>query len=168
VNDTTGEVEVSLGDIGLSAEATVEADSIVLGHDLDTLSTSDIGICRVGQVCRDKGSSVHVGDVAGIVGAVQDMVRQKVGDIAGVVVDHARNGGILEEFLEGIVAWGQDGDISKTAKVSKKTGLSEDKSTKRGESRVLRSNSLGKVGTALGSSEAREGKSDKSLQLHFS
>jgi hypothetical protein len=141
VNNTSSEVEIlesqkgqcyewivtySLGDIGLSTETTVEADSIVHGHGLDALSTSDVGVCRVGQVCRNEGSHVHVGDVAGIVGAVQDVVRQKVGDIAGVVVDHASNGGVLEELLEGIVTRGQDGDISKTAKVSKKAGLSGD------------------------------------------
>jgi hypothetical protein len=79
-------------------------------------------------VGRDEGRRIHVGDVTGIVGAIQDMVRQQVGDIAGVVFDHASNGGILEELLEGIVAWGQDGDISKTTKVSKKTWLSGDES----------------------------------------
>lgn len=35
------------------------------------------------------------------------------------------------------------------------------------EGRVLRSESSSKVGAALGSSKARESKSDKRLQLHF-
>jgi len=104
----------SLGHIGLSAEATIEADSVILSHDLNTLSTSDIGVCRVGEQGRNEGSHVHFGDVAGIVGAVQDMVLQKIGDIAGVVADHAGNRFILEKLLEGIVAGRQDGDIAQT------------------------------------------------------
>lgn len=112
----------SLGHIRLSTEATVEADSVVLSHGLDTLSTSDIGVCRVGQQGRNEGSHVHIGDVAGIVGAVQDMVLQKVGDKAGVTADHAGNRFILEKLLEGIIAGCQDGDIAQTVEVPKKVG----------------------------------------------
>ena len=111
----------SLGHIGLSTETTVEADSVIISHALNTLSTSDIGVCRVGQHSRNEGSHVQLSDVAGIVGAVQDMILQKTGDKAGVVADHAGNRVILEELLDSIVAWSQDGDIAQTVKVRKKT-----------------------------------------------
>jgi hypothetical protein len=117
----------SLGDIGLSAESTVEADGIVHGHDLNTLSTSDVGVCRVAEQGRDERRPIHASDVAGIVGTVQNVVLEEGGNGAGIILDHAGNRSILEEFLEGIVAWGQDGDVPQTAKVSEKTGLSADK-----------------------------------------
>jgi hypothetical protein len=115
----------SLGDIGLLTETTVEADSIAHGQSLDTLSTSDIGICRIVEERRDKSGCVA--DVAGIVGTVQNVVLKDSSDGAGIVLDHAGNSSVIEEVLDGIVAWGQDGDIPKTAKVSEKTGLATEK-----------------------------------------
>jgi hypothetical protein len=111
----------SLGDIGLLTETTVEANSIAHGQSLDTLSTGDIGICRVVEECRDKGGCVA--DVAGIVGTVQNVILKDSSDGAWIVVDHASNSSVIAEVLDSIVAWGQDGDIPKTAKVSEKTGL---------------------------------------------
>jgi hypothetical protein len=115
----------SLSDIGLLAETTVDADSIVVGSDLDTLSTSDIGICRIVEQRRDKGGCV--GEVAGIVGTVQNVVLKNSSDSTGVALNKTGDSSIIEEFLDGIVAWSQDGDIPNTAKVSKKTGLSPEK-----------------------------------------
>jgi hypothetical protein len=111
----------SLGDVGLLAETTVEANSIAHGHGLDTLATGDIGVSRVVEERGDK--SRCVADVAGIVGTVQNVVLKDSSDGAGVVLDHAGDSGVIKEVLDGIVAWGQDGDIPKTAKVSEKTGL---------------------------------------------
>lgn len=111
----------SLGDIGLLTETTVEADSIAHGHSLDTLSTGDIGICRVVEERGDKSGCVA--NVAGIVGTVQNVVLKDSSDGAGIILDHAGDSGVIEEVLDGIVAWGQDGDIPETAKVSEKTGL---------------------------------------------
>lgn len=114
----------SLGDIGLRAESTVEADGTVHGHGLNTLSTSDIGVCRVVEHGRDERRSIHTSDVAGIVGTVQNVVLEERSNGAGIILDHAGNRSILEEFLEGIVAWSQDGNVPQTAKVSEETGLS--------------------------------------------
>jgi hypothetical protein len=95
------------------------------------------------------------------------MVLQKIGDIAGVVADHAGNRFILEKLLEGIVAGRQDGDIAQTVEAPKKIGwdkacrvsIGSNKTSllrtgKRRESVILRCNSCSKVGTALGSSQA--------------
>lgn len=116
----------SLGDIGLRAETTVEADGIVHGPGLNTLSTSDVGISRVAEHGGDERRHIHPGDVAGIVGAVQNVVLKQGSNGAGIILNHAGNRSILEEFLDGIVAWGQDGDVPQTVKVSEKTGLSAD------------------------------------------
>jgi hypothetical protein len=115
----------SLGDIGLLAETTVDADGIVVGNDLNTLSTSDISICRIVEQRRDKSGCAS--EVAGIVGTVQNVVLKNRSDSTGVTLNKTGNSSIIEEFLDGIVAWSQDGDIPKTAKVSKKTGLSPEK-----------------------------------------
>ncbi|KAI6776407.1 hypothetical protein HG530_000352 [Fusarium avenaceum] len=115
VDDTTSEVEIL-----------DKADGTVHGHGLNTLSTSDIGVCRVGEHGRDERRSIHASDVAGIVGSVQNVVLEEPSNGAGIILDHAGNRSILEEFLEGIVAWGQDGNVPQTAKVSEETGLSGD------------------------------------------
>lgn len=84
----------SLGDIGLLTETTVEADSIAHGHSLDTLSTGDIGICRVVEERGDKSGCVA--DVAGIVGTVQNVVLKDSSDGAGIILDHAGDSGVIE------------------------------------------------------------------------
>lgn len=143
VNGTTGKVEVlllsatkcqekqttySLGHVGLSTESTVEANSIIHSNSLNDLSTSNIGVGLVGEKRLDKGRCV--GNVASVVGAIEDMVLKNSTNKAGIRGDLLRNSSIVEKFLEGIVARSENGNVAKLGERSSKTRLGPDEAYK--------------------------------------
>jgi len=90
-------------------QARVEEDFVVHGHGLHNLAAGDVGIRLVGQ----HGGDEHglVGEVGGVVGAVEDMVAQQGGDDTRVSSDQGFRLGAVEESIERVIAGGEDGDV---------------------------------------------------------
>lgn len=123
-----GRTTYSLGHIGLSTESTVEANSVINSNSLDDLSGGNVGIGLVGEERLDKGRCV--GDVAGIVGAIEDVVLKDSTNEARIRRDLLRNSGIVEKRLKGIVARSEDGDVAKLGERSSKSRLGPDEAYK--------------------------------------
>lgn len=106
VNGTGGEVKVSSGDSRVLPQGRVEGDVAVHSLGLDALPTGDVG---VGLVLEESGDELRLlGEVGGIVCAIQDVVLENGGDQASV---GGSGTGARDECLEGLVAGGQNGDV---------------------------------------------------------
>jgi len=63
-------------DRGVEAQSGEDVDSPVLDHHLDPLASGDVRVRRVGEEGRRKYGPLSVGEVGGVVCAVQDVVCQ--------------------------------------------------------------------------------------------
>src|SRR5688572_12758945 len=97
-----GYLTYGLSHVGLLLEGAVEADGIAIGRCTDNLAASNIGVGRVSEEGGDE--SCCVGNIAGIVGSVEDMVCQQSGNDAWVRSDHGSDLGVVEEALQRIIA----------------------------------------------------------------
>lgn len=118
----------SLGHIGLSTESTVEADSVISSNSFDDLSAGNIGVSLVGEERLDKGRCV--GNVAGIVRAIEDVVLEDSTNEARIRRNLLRNSGIIEKHLKGIVPGSEDGNVPQLGKRSSKARLGLDETYK--------------------------------------